>query len=422
LGNHDVQDVAAEIYVMNILVFTSLWPNSEQPSLGIFVKNRIEALARIDGVDVRVVAPVPYFPKLFQSPALPAHWRRIARIDEREMIAGIETFHPRYLVTPKVCMTFYSRWMARGAESRLRRLHAERPIRLIDAHYVYPDGHAAVLLGERLKIPVVVTARGTDINLFSQMPHIRPMIRDTLKRARGVIAVSSALKQRMVELGIEAEKIAVIRNGVDRSIFFPRDRAEARRGLELAEESRIIITVGALVPLKGMDRLIDAMRLLSNENIKLYVIGEGPERTALEAQIAKHNLTGRVFLTGAQPQQKLAEWYSAADLFCLASSREGCPNVVIEAMACGTPVVAADVGGVRELVVGPDSGRVIARVTAESLAREIEVALEKGCDRHGVAIQVGERSWAEVAREVMDYWRSSVEFFPPRSSLTATHT
>jgi teichuronic acid biosynthesis glycosyltransferase TuaC len=399
---------------MNILVFTSLWPNSEQPNLGVFVKNRIAALAQIDGVDVRVVAPVPYFPKLFQSPIIPARWRRIARIADREMIAGIHTYHPRHLVTPKVGMTFYSRWMARGAEDLLRRLHADRPISLLDAHYVYPDGHAAVLLGERLNIPVVITARGTDINLFSRMPLIRPMIRQTLKRARGVIAVSSALKQRMVELGIEAEKVAVIRNGVDHSIFYPRDRAEARRRLGLASDSRIIITVGALVPLKGVDRLIDAMNFLSNECIKLYVIGEGPERAALESQIAKFQLTDRVLLVGARPQQELAEWYSAADLFCLSSSREGCPNVVIEAMACGTPVIAADVGGVRELIVGAAYGRLIPRVTAKSWAREIKVALEIDCDRDGIAKQVGARSWAKVAREVIEYWTGVVEFHGTR--------
>jgi teichuronic acid biosynthesis glycosyltransferase TuaC len=405
---------------MNILVFTSLWPNSEQPNLGIFVKNRIAALAQIDGINVRVVAPVPYFPRGFQSSIIPDRWRRMARIADREMVAGIETFHPRHLVTPKVGMAFYSHWMARGAENLLKRLHAERPISLIDAHYVYPDGHAAVLLGESMNIPVAITARGTDINLFSRMPLIRPMIRHALKRAQGVIAVSDALKQRMVELGIEAEKVAVIRNGIDRSIFYPRDQAEARRRLGLATESRIIIAVGALVPLKGMDRLIDAMKLLSSESIKLYVIGEGPERAALEAQIANHELVDRVFLIGSRPQEELAEWYSAADLFCLASSREGCPNVVIEAMACGTPVIAADVGGVRELLVGQAYGRVISRVTADSLAREIKVALAMDCDRNGIAKQVGARSWAEVAGEVMDYWASSVEFFPPLSSLTAT--
>jgi glycosyltransferase involved in cell wall biosynthesis len=407
VGGDDVQDVAEEIYEMNILVFTSLWPNSELPNLGVFVKNRIAALAQLDGIDVRVAAPVPYFPELFQSAVIPARWRRMARIPEREVIDRIETLHPRYLVTPKVGMTFYSRWMARGVESLLRRLHAERPISLIDAHYVYPDGHAAVLLAERLNVPVVVTARGTDINLFSRMPLIRPMIKYALKHARGVIAVSSALKQRMVELGIDPEKVAVIRNGIDRSIFYQRDKAEARRRLGLGSDSRIIVTVGALVPLKGIDRLIDAMKLLENE--KLYVIGDGPERAKYEKLIAERRLSDRVYLIGSRPHQELAEWYSAADLFCLASSREGCPNVVIESMACGTPVVAADVGGIRELVDGPVCGRVISNVTAASLASEISVSLEAKWDREEIAKRIGERTWSVTAKEIIDYWAGVLE-------------
>jgi glycosyltransferase involved in cell wall biosynthesis len=413
MGGDDVQDVAEEIHEMNILVFTSLWPNSEQPNLGVFVKNRIVALSQLDGIDVRVAAPVPYFPELFQSAIIPARWRRMARIAEREAIEGIEIHHPRHLVTPKVGMTFYSRWMARGVESLLRRLHAERPISLIDAHYVYPDGHAAVLLGEMLNVPVVITARGTDINLFSRMPLIRPMIRSALQYARGVIAVSGALKGRMVELGIDPEKVAVIRNGIDRSIFYQRDRAETRRRLGLGRDSRIIVTVGALVPLKGIDRLIDAMKLLENE--KLYVIGDGPERIALESKITEHRLADRVFLIGSRPQQELAEWYSAADLFCLASIREGCPNVVIEAMACGTPVIATDVGGVRELIDGPDCGRVISNVTPESLAREIDTAFRIDWDRAGIAKHHSSRTWSVVAKEIMDHWEGAVVNEPRRS-------
>src|SRR5207253_2297971 len=204
---------------MNILVFTSLWPNSEQPNFGVFVKHRIAALERIDGVNVRVVAPVPYFPKLLALPFISAHWRRTARIKEHEVIEGIETYHPRYLVTPKLGMSFYGQWMARGAADVVRRLHAQHPFDLIDAHYVYPDGFAAVQLGQELGVPVVITARGTDINLFSQMPHIRPLLEEALEDATGVIAVSGALKQRIVELGISAEKVAVIRNGIHREIF-----------------------------------------------------------------------------------------------------------------------------------------------------------------------------------------------------------
>ncbi|MGE0128634.1 MAG: glycosyltransferase family 4 protein [Blastocatellales bacterium] len=392
---------------MNILVFTSLWPNAEQPGFGVFVKHATAAMSRLDGVNVRVVAPVPHFPKKFQSQNFwPERWRRMARIPDCEMIAGIETFHPRHLVTPKIGMSFYGRWMASGAEALVRRLHAEQPIDLIDAHYVYPDGYAAALLAERLNVPVVITARGTDINLFSRMPLIRPLIRRALMRADGVVAVSDALKRRMVELGVEAGKIAVIRNGVDREVFYPSDRgdqAETRRKLGLDAESRIIVTVSALVPLKGIDRLIDAMKLMQGVNTKLYVIGEGPQRAALESRIARHGLADRVFLIGSRPQSELADWYSAADLFCLASHREGCPNVVIEAMACGSPVVAADVGGVGELISKSDYGRVISSPAAEKFASEMKAALGESWNRDEIAAHGRARSWENVAEEALNH-------------------
>ncbi len=391
---------------MNILVFTSLWPNSEQPNFGLFVRHRVAALSKLDGVSVRVVAPVPYFPKHLNSPILPEHWRRAARIPERETIAGIETFHPRHLVTPKLGMSFYGRWMASGAEKLIRRLREEEPIDAIDAHYVYPDGYAAALLGARLKLPVVITARGTDINLFSQMPLIRPLIRQALARADGVIAVSDALKRRMVELGVEAGKIAVVRNGIDREVFHPRDRTEARRKLGLDAQSRIVITVAALVPLKGIDRLVDAMAL--TRAARLYVIGEGPQRATLQSRIARNNLTDRVLLVGSKSQAELAEWYSAADLFCLASHREGCPNAVIEALACGLPVVAADVGGVGELISKPAYGRVVSSPTAENLAAEIEAALEANWNRNEISAYGGARSWADVAEEAMRFLCAAV--------------
>jgi teichuronic acid biosynthesis glycosyltransferase TuaC len=396
---------------MNILTFTTLWPNHEQPNFGVFVKHRAVALAGQPGVRMRVVAPVPYFPKSLSFGFVPAHWRRMARLAEREMIAGLETFHPRYFNPPKVGMRFYGRWMARGALELVKRLHAEAPIDLpldlIDAHYVYPDGDAAVRLGEALRVPVCVTARGTDINLFAQMPAIRPLIRRTLQRAQGIVAVSAALKERMVELGIKPEKIAVIRNGIDRDVFQPRERLAARNKLGLAAEAKIIVSVAALVPLKGVDRLIEAMQFVvqTQPQARLYVIGEGPERAALTVRIAALSLQDKVFLPGARPQCELADWYAAADLFCLASQREGCPNVVIEALACGTPVVATDVGGIGELV-GDDCGRLVpqAEADAASFARRVDEALSVEWEREAIAMRGGARSWAQVAEELLAYF------------------
>lgn len=397
---------------MNVLVFTSLFPNSEQPNLGIFVKHRIAALARSPHLSLRVVAPVPYFPRSWPASIVPRRWQRMAQIKERELIEGLSVDHPRYLVTPKIGMMLYGRWMAGGAARVVQRLHAEQPCDLIDAHYVYPDGYAAVKLGRALKLPVVVTARGTDINLFSQMPLIRPLVRAALDGAAGIIAVSGALKQRMVELGVPAEKVVVVRNGVDRAIFYPHDRAEARRALGLDANAPVIITVSSLTANKGIDQLIDAFASVSRQQVsgatRMYVIGEGPERAALEARIARHGLQGRVILPGAHPQPELAMWYSAADLFCLASHREGCPNVVIEALACGTPVVATDVGGIRELITSPAYGRLVSSTTAiaDSLATQIREALNTRWNRMEIATHGGARSWQDVAAEVEALWRS----------------
>lgn len=398
---------------MNVLTFTSLWPNSAQPNFGVFVKHRAVALAQQPDVKLRVVAPVPYFPKQLAFEFVPAHWRRQAQLPERELIAGLETFHPRYFNPPKVGMRWYARWMAAGALALVKRLHAETPFDLIDAHYVYPDGAAAVQLGEALSVPVSVTARGTDINLFSQLPHIRPLIERTLQRAEVVIAVSAALKTRMTELGCPAEKIAVLRNGVERAVFHWREQAAARQRLGLAQDTRVLVSVGALVPLKRMDLLIAALPqvLAKHPATQLFIFGEGPERAALTAQIAALGLQERVALPGAKPQTDLADWYAAADVFCLASSREGCPNVVLEALACGAPVVASDVGGIGELVSAARLGRLVPNAEArtdlvKAFAEQLQAALAQDWLRDWIAAQGGARGWAAVATELRSYWQS----------------
>ena len=387
---------------MNLLVFTTLWPNAEQPDFSPFVWQRVSALAAA-GVSVRVVAPVPWFPRRLQGAPLPARWLRAARVPDCEEAAGLETWHPRHPVTPRIGMRFYSRWMARAVEPLLRRLHAERPIDLIDAHYVYPDGHAAVLAARRLGLPVTITARGSDVHQFSEMAAIRPLIREALDAADGVIAVSGALRRRMVELGIPEEKIAVIRNGIDGAIFAPRDRASARRRIGVPAGRRMLLSVGHLVPVKGFDRLIDAMALVDARDLALYIVGEGPERPQLAARIRARGLDDRVFLPGARSHAALADWYSAADLFCLASHREGCPNVILEAMACGAPVLAADVGGIAEILPA-DCGRVLAISSPDLLAAAITRALDESRDRAAIARRAAARAWTQVAAEVLEYY------------------
>lgn len=393
---------------MNVLVFTTLWPNAEEPNFGVFIKHRALALSQLDGVKLRVVAPVPYFPKSLAGALLPKSWQVKARIKEQEVIEGVTVEHPRYLVTPKVGMRFYGDWMARGAEAVVRELHRQEPFDLIDAHYIYPDAYAALQLGRSLDLPVVMTARGSDINQFTQLPYIRPLIQRALGEADGIIAVSEGLKREMIALGIAADKIKVIRNGINRDIFHLKDQASARRLPGLDAQRRIIITVSRLIQGKGLDRLIQAMAVLARRSLAadalLYIIGAGPERAALEKMIAAYGLQNRVFLTGARLQSELPDWYAAADLFCLATHREGCPNVVIEALACGLPVIATDTPGVDELITDSVNGLLVpvTNSPAESFADKIAVALGKEWHRRAIASSGGARDWQEVAQEVKD--------------------
>lgn len=401
---------------MNILVYTTLWPNGEQPHFGIFVRNRILALARRPGVSIRVMAPVPYFPGRVRGRMIPDKWQSLARVPNVEIDGGLVVHHPRYFNPPKIGMSLYDRWMAAGSLALVEKLNAEEPIDLIDAHYVYPDAAAAVRISRATGIPVFVTARGTDINLFSEMPLIRPRIRRTLEGATGLIAVSAALRDRMARLGIPRERIAVISNGVDDALFQPLDRDRARSGLGLSGEWKIVLAVASLVPLKRIDLLIRTFRLPEIADIndaRLIVIGDGPERARLESLIRLNSLGDRVSLIGRRDQSELPQWYSAADLLCLTSSREGSPNVVREALACGLPVVAADVGGVGELLRGAPFCSLIRDIDEQSLARRISQALGAQPSRGDIAA-FNRRTWDQVAGEILDcYSRCGIRSLRP---------
>ena len=407
---------------MNILVFTTLWPNREQPNFGAFIRHRTVALSQLAGVSLQVVAPVPYFPKALAARA-PKDWQIKARIQEREMISGLAVEHPRYLVTPKVGMRFYGHWMASGAEKIVRQLHQKMPFDLIDAHYIYPDGLAALELGRALNLPVVMTARGSDIHQFSQLPHIRPLLHEALSGATSVISVSGGLRQSMVELGIPAEKIAVIHNGIDRTVFHPRDRVAARRKLGLDPARRMMIAVCSLIPSKGLDRLIEAVALLvrqgADEGLLFYVVGEGHARASLEAQIAAHGLSERIFLVGARLQAELPEWYAAADAFCFATHGEGCPNVVIEALACGLPVIATNIPGIDELITSPAYGRLVPPdgSVASGFAEQMAAAFKTTWDRDAIAAYGGARAWEDVAVEVKAVLSDAVQRHRRRHEL-----
>jgi len=382
---------------LRILTFTSLFPTASNPTHCIFIYQRASHPAKIQGNNLTVVSPIPYVPAWLKIDK----WRALGDVAGEESLGGLPVFHPRYLLVPKISMLFHSASMFLGSLACVARLHKHSKFDCIDAHFVYPDGMAAVLLGKLLRIPVIVSARGTDINSYSSIPIVRSMIRWTLAHADAVIAVSSALKNAIVSLGTAPEKVHVIPNGIDSERFRPLEPAVAREQLNLAPDAKFIVSVGALIPLKGQQLLIRAFEQIARRHsaLNLYIIGEGPLRAELIELIDGLGLRDRIYLLGKRSNEDLRLWFSAATASCIASMREGWPNVATESLACGTPVIATRVGGIPEILHKPELG-IIVEQTPNSLASGLESALARAWDREGIARETHQRTWDVVAAEV----------------------
>ena len=372
---------------MRILTFTTLYPNAVRPQHGIFVETRLRKLVESGRVEARIVAPCPWFP--FSSERFGAY-AAMARVPRAETRHGLHIEHPRYLLVPKIGMSTAPLALFAACLPRLRRQIAlGGDFDLIDAHYFYPDGVAAVLLGRALGRPVVVTARGSDLNLIAEHRVPRRWIGWAAAHAQGLVAVSRGLGDRLFALGVAPERVRVLRNGVDLAQFRPGDRAASRRRLGFARPT--LLAVGNLVALKRHPLMIEALALLPDAD--LVIVGDGPERRAIEALAAARGLAGRVRLLGRLPQEELPEIYTAADLLLLVSTHEGWPNVLLESMACGTPVVVADLAGIGDIVAAPEAGRIVSQVTPNSLAAAIRDFLATLPDRAATRAYAEQFDW-----------------------------
>ncbi len=349
---------------MKVLLFSTLYPSAVRPIHGIFVETRLRELLKTGEVHAKVVAPVPWFPFKDQRFGEYAQFAATPLVEQRN---GVEVHHPRYLLPPKVGMNLAPYAMALGALPTIRRLQRQGfDFDLIDAHYYYPDGAAAALLAKWIDKPFVVTGRGTDLNLIAQYPFPRKLILKTAAQARASIGVCQALMDKLGELGADRAKLLTLRNGVDLERFVPEDRADARRRLGLPVEGRYLLSVGHLIERKGHHIAIEALPHLPG--VTLLIAGAGPEEAALKDLARRLGVADRLRWAGVVPQTELKWWYSAANVLALCSSREGWANVLLEAMACGTPVIATDIWGTPEVVSNPAAGVLMARRDAPALA------------------------------------------------------
>ena len=392
---------------LNILALSYLFPSKAQPNHGIFVLNRLKAMK--GSCNIKVIAPVQWYP--FINRLLRAQNRKTS-VALREEIDEIDVHHPRFFVIPRYlkwfdALTYF--WAVRPVVNMLQRDESFE-FDLVDVHWTYPDIVAGYLLARKHAKKFIVTVRGREALYPAEKTLRRWMLVHFLRRADSVVTLSDELRDLVLELGVAPERTRTILNGVDLSRFFPRDREAARRRLGLRSPKKIILSVGALIERKGHHELVRIMPGLSRtDDVELYIIGgtgpEGDYSHILRAMIADLGLSN-VHLVDKVEHELLGDWYSAADLFCLATKGEGCPNVILEALACGTPTVATDVGAIRELVVEGENGFVIGADQLDHLEEVIRKALNWSWNRALIAARMNSWGWSACAEQVVDTYRS----------------
>ena len=381
---------------MRVLSTATIFPGSATPGQGVFIKERLRGLP--GNVQREFLRLRPWFPGL--------SWARRDRArfaPPSEMVDGIEVHDRRFFYLPGLMKQRDGDFFATG----LRRFVEDRrgDFDLIDAHFAYPAGYAAVQVGRELDLPVCVTLRGTLASYASDAR--REKLVATLEGADRIIAVSQSLADLADELTGRDLGVRVIGNAVDRSRFSAGDRAAARARLGLESEGPVLLTVGGLVPRKGVHRVLEVLPAIVEEHpgLRYLVAGgggvEGDSGAMVREQIDNSGLAAQVELLGAVPHAELADYYRAADLFVLATSNEGWANAIQEALACGCPVVTTDVGGNREVVGADAHGIVVPFGDPDALRDALRAALESDFDRAAISAWGGRRDWQDVGREVM---------------------
>jgi glycosyltransferase involved in cell wall biosynthesis len=381
---------------LRVLVMTKIFPNAVEPLAAPFNRQQLAALGR--RCEVEVLATIPWFPGV----GLFRRWSAAGRLTEvprREVIDGLAVAHPRFLFLPKVGRAALGTLYAASLlPSLLRRRHR---IDLLLGSWAYPDGFAAVVLGRLLAVPSVVKLHGSDIDVVAALPGVRRMVRWALARADRVVAVSGALVEAAVRLGARPERIDLVRNGVDETLFHPADPTEARAELGLDGRTTILYA-GRLEREKGVLDLLQAFAALAprRPDLALLLLGEGGARAACEAAAARSR-DGQVRVFGARPLGQVPRFLAAADLVTLPSWHEGTPNVLLEAQACGRAIVATRVGGIPEVVHAPSLGELVEPHDPAALAAALERVADGVKAGHYPASQIaaigGCAGWADSA-------------------------
>lgn len=378
-----------------------MFPSRVLPVHAVFVQQRLAALAR--QVDLRVCSPVPRFPL---ADRLVGRYRHRLDMPQHEQQGALEVDFPRFTSIPMVAKPLDGPAVLRCLRRHVRALREEGldPV-LLDAHLAFPEGWAAVRLGRELDRPVTVTLRGHDINVLAHTRGRRRMVQEALAGAARVFGVSRALCDGAVELGADPDRCVVSSNGVDLERFRPGDRHEARARLGLPTDRPTVVAVGHLVERKGFHHLLRAARALLDgpvPDMQLAILGAGGQEGDYSGELARLaaelELGDHLVMPGAVPNPQLRDWYVASDLSCLASEKEGWPNVVLESLACGRPVIATEVWGTPEILCEPGLGTLFPWADVAALTRALADGLARDWDAAAIRRYAEGHSWDDTAR------------------------
>lgn len=380
--------------VPGVFVFTSLFPHAGRPNAGLFVRERMFRVGK--HLPLVVIAPVPWFP--FQK--ILRRWRPHFRPDapRQEIQQGFEVYYPRFLSIPGFFKFLDGFFMALGSLPVLWQLRHRFNLKIIDAHFAYPDGYAASLLGKWLHVPVTITLRGTEARLARSSLY-RYLMNRALNRAARIFSVSDSLKKVVMAIGIPEEKILIVGNGVDLDKFHKIDQIDARKDLKIAEGTPVLVSVGGLCERKGFHRVIECLPGLIDTypNLQFLIIGgasaEGDWTEKLKQLVVELKLEKNVRFLGVLPPDRLKIPLSAADVFVLATRNEGWANVFLEAMACGLPVITTDVGGNAEVISHAALGQLVPFGDQQALSSAIDNALKNDWDRGKIMEYASQNSW-----------------------------
>lgn len=385
---------------MKILSVCTNLPTSESPQRGLFVARRLGEMAK--SVGLRALNPEPYFPVVRPWKSPQPKLDRNFPIDVRKMF-----------YVPKLAKRLDSYWVARCVDHWFDEIGSEvTQDAILDAHFGYPEGTGCVALAKKRGMPCFITLRGLEVDLFDS-PHVGPQMIEALSTCNGVISVSDALRDAAVAAGVPLEQIEVIPNGIEEEIFHPGDQAACRKELQVTHDGPIIVCAANFRVVKGHDVLLKAFhRLPKNLNARLVLLGsptEPAQTRKIHETIESLRLADSVEILGSLPPEQVAKWLRAADVFALATTREGNCNAILEALASGVPVVTNNIGSARDDVREGIDGFVVSHEDHDAFASALQTALERDWNPEQISSRLKGRTWSGVADRVLQFMSSRIQ-------------